>query len=78
MNESLHLSAADVVFVSVPPLSEEVTFVSSPQSETGSVPRLPRTHPDKILFVDVLQELHIQALVAHFGITKVTQILRRK
>lgn len=56
---------------------KSVTGEALPQGQASSVPRLARTDPDVVLLVDVLQELHVQTLVAHFGIPKVAQILRK-
>lgn len=50
----------------------------SPQGQSSFVPGFSGTHSDVVFFVNVLQELHIQTLVTHFGISKIAQVLRRE
>lgn len=49
-----------------------------PESRCGSAPRSPRADPDVVLFVDVLQKLDIDPLVAPLGISEVAEILSQK
>lgn len=49
-----------------------------PESRCGSAPGSPRADSDVVLFVDVLQKLDIDPLVAPLGISKVAEILSQK
>lgn len=53
-------------------------YVMVPVSRSGPAPWSPRAHSDVVLFVDVLQKLHIYSLVPPLSISKVAKILNQK